>query len=202
MGYSNYKKIRTVVKKFKLDVSVINLFPEVQTVEPSSWLIETLKRSNVMVLTNEKTKSERVISPILVEIAQSYTEHISFFSGEPLNVKPEDDLSGECDFFFALHPPKPYIDAPIISLAESKDEDMEWGVAQCAAQMYGAKLYNEMEGKIIPIIFGCATDGIEWQFMKLENNVYYLDNRVFTELPSILGVWHQILKSFLAKPTI
>jgi hypothetical protein len=43
MGYSNYKKIRTVVKKFKLDVSVVNLFPEVQVVEPSSWLIETLK---------------------------------------------------------------------------------------------------------------------------------------------------------------
>lgn len=197
MGYSNYKKIKTVVKKFHLDVRVVSLFPEITKVEPSDWLKETLKRSNVMVLTNEKTKSERVISPILVEIAQSYTEYISFFSGESLNVKPEDDLSGECDFFFALHPPKPYIDAPIISLAESKDEDMEWGVAQCAAQMYGAKLYNEMEGKDIPIIFGCATDGIEWQFMKLEDNVYHLDNRVFTELTSILGIWHQILKSYL-----
>ena len=197
MGYSNFKKIKTVVKKFNLDVQIVNLFPEVEKVEPSAWLVETLRRSNVMVLTNEKTKSERVISPILVEIAQSYTAHISFFSGEPLNVRPEDDLSGECDFFFALHPPKPYIDAPIVSLAESKDEDMEWGVAQCAAQMYGAKLYNEMEGKPIPVIFGCATDGIEWQFMKLENNVYYLDNHVFTELTSILGVWHQILQSFL-----
>ena len=197
MGYSNYKKIKTVVKKFNLDVRVVSLFSEIEKVEPSSWLVETLKRSNVMVLTNEKTKSERVISPILVEIAQSYTEHISFFSGESLNIKPEDDLSGECDFFFALHPPKPYIDAPIISLAESKDEDMEWGVAQCAAQMYGAKLFNDMEGKEIPVIFGCATDGIEWQFMKLENNVYYLDNRVFTELPAILGIWHQILKFYL-----
>ena len=197
MGYSNFKKIKTVVKKFNLDVQIVNLFPEVEKVEPSAWLVETLRRSNVMVLTNEKTKSERVISPILVEIAQSYTAHISFFLGEPLNVRPEDDLSGECDFFFALHPPKPYIDAPIVSLAESKDEDMEWGVAQCAAQMYGARLYNEMEGKPIPVIFGCATDGIEWQFMKLENNVYYLDNHVFTELTSILGVWHQILQSFL-----
>ena len=197
MGYSNYKKIKTVVKKFKLDVQIANLFPEVKRVEPSDWLIETLRRSKVMVLTNEKTKSERVISPILVEIAQSYTKHISFFSGESLNVRPEDDLSGECDFFFALHPPKPYIDAPIVSLAESKDEDMEWGIAQCAAQMYGAKLYNEMEGKDIPTLFGCATDGIEWQFMKLEDNTYYLDDHVFTELPSILGVWHQILQSFL-----
>ena len=113
MGYSNFKKIKTVVKKFNLDVQIVNLFPEVEKVEPSAWLVETLRRSNVMVLTNEKTKSERVISPILVEIAQSYTAHISFFLGEPLNVRPEDDLSGECDFFFALHPPKSYFDAPI-----------------------------------------------------------------------------------------
>jgi hypothetical protein len=197
MGYSNYKKIKTVVKKFNLDVRIIELFSEIQTVEPSAWLKETLRRSKIMALTNEKSKSERVISPILVEIAESYTDTISFFSGEALNVRAEDDLSGECDFFFSLHPPKPYIDAPIISLAESKDEDMEWGVAQCAAQMYGAKLYNEMEAKDIPIIYGCATDGIEWQFLKLENNIYYIDNQIFTELPKILGIWHQILQSYL-----
>jgi hypothetical protein len=197
MEYSDYKKIKTVVKKFKLDVQIVDLFASTTPVEPSAWLVETLKRANVMALTNEKTKSERVISPILVEIAQSYTKYISFFSGESLNVRGEDDLTGECDFFFALHPPKPYMDAPIISLAESKDEDMEWGIAQCAAQMYGAKLYNEMEGKEIPVIYGCAIDGIEWQFLKLENNTYYLDNEIITELPKILGTWHEILQSYL-----
>ncbi len=197
MGYSNYRKIKTVVNKFNLEMSWVSLFSGVASVEPSAWLAETLEISKLLPLTNEKTKSERVVSPILMEVSRNYVDRISFFSGEDLNIRPEDDLSGECDFFFALHPPKLYIDAPIISLAEAKDEDMDWGIAQCAAQMYGAKLYNEMEGKPIPFIYGCATDGIEWQFMKLENDVYYVDNKVFTDLREILGVWHHIIKLYL-----
>ncbi len=198
MGYSNYRQIKNVVKKFNLDMRLMRLFAEdLEKVEPSSWLLETLNMAKGTPITNEKSKSERIVSPILLEASKHYTEQISFFSGESLNVKPEDDLSGECDFFFALHPPKLYIDAPIISLAEAKDEDMEWGIAQCAAQMLGAKFYNEMEGKPIPFIYGCATDGIEWQFMKLENDVYYVDNKVFTDLKEILGVWHHIIKLYL-----
>lgn len=197
MGYSNYRKIKSVIKKFNLDMLSIGLFANVQPVEPSDWLKETLRRTETVLLISEKAKSERVISPILTEVFESYRDRISFFSGEALNVKPEDDLAGECDFFFALHPPKLYIDAPIISLAESKNEDMQWGIAQCAAQMLGAKFYNEMEGKDIPFIYGCATDGIEWQFMKLENDVYYVDNKVFTDLKEILGVWHHVIKLYL-----
>ena len=79
----------------------------------------------------------------------------------------------------------------------AQDEDKSYGIAQCAAQMYGAKLYNEMEGKDIPFIYGCATDGIEWQFMKLENNVYQLDNKIYTDLREVLGVWHYVIKLFL-----
>ena len=198
MGYSNYRQIKSVVKKFNLDMRLIRLFDDaLAKVEPSSWLLETLEMAKGTPITNEKSKSERIVSPILLEASKNYTEQISFFSGESLNVRPEDDLAGECDFFFALHPPKLYIDAPIISLAEAKDEDMEWGIAQCAAQMLGAKFYNEMEGKPIPFIYGCATDGIEWQFMKLENDVYYVDNKVFTDLREILGAWHHIIKLYL-----
>jgi hypothetical protein len=197
MGYSNYRKIKSVIKKFNLDMMSVNLFTNVPAVEPSDWLKETLRRTETVLLTSEKAKSERVISPILTEVFENYRNRISFFSGEVLNVKPEDDLAGECDFFFSLHPPKLYIDAPIISLAESKNEDMQWGIAQCAAQMLGAKIYNETEGKKIQFIYGCATDGIEWQFMKLENDIYYVDNKVFTDLKEILGVWNHIIKLYL-----
>lgn len=197
MGYDNFKKIKTVVKKFKLDMQLVDLFASVAPVEPSAWLIETLEMAEIAPLTNEKSKSERIVSPILLEVAKQYRNKISLFSGEDINVRSEDDLSGPCDFFFSLQLPKLYVEAPIISLAESRDEDMEWGIAQCAAQMYGAKLYNDMEGKDIPIIYGCATDGIEWQFMKLENNVYFIDNKTITELPKILGTWHCVLQSYL-----
>ena len=148
-------------------------------------------------MNNEKTKAERIISPILLEIAEFYQEKITLFSGEELEVNAADDLSGACDFFFVLHPHKPYIESPIISLAESKNEDMEYGRAQCAAQLYGAKLYNEAEGKDIPVLYGCATDGVEWQFLRFEDNVFYIDNRIYTNLNEILGVWHLIIQGYL-----
>jgi hypothetical protein len=198
MGYSNFKKIKTVVRQFNLDLKVENeMFAKADPITPSAWLIETLAKSKITMLTNEKTKSERVISPILLEVAEKFNPKVSFFSGENIDVNSDENLSGPCDFFFSLQPPKPYIEAPIISLAEAKDEDMDWGIAQCAAQMYGATLFNKMEGKDIPFIYGCATDGIEWQFLKLENSVYTLDNKIYTDLKEILGVWHYIIKLFL-----
>ena len=197
MGYSNFKKIKTVSKKFNLDVTMSRLFGDVPLVEPSNWLVESLEMAEMMPLTNEKTKSERIVSPILLEIVKSYADKITLFSGENIDIRPEDDLSGACDFFFALHPPKPFIDVPIISLTEAKDEDMEYGVGQCAAQMYGAKLYNEAEGKDIPVIYGCATDGVEWQFLRLENGCFYVDKKIYTNLREILGIWHTILQFYL-----
>ena len=197
MGYSKYKKLKTVVKKFNLDAQSTSLFDSITPHEPSSWLLDTLKKSRIVPLNNEKTKAERIISPILLEIAEFYQDKITLFSGEELEVNAADDLSGACDFFFVLHPHKPYIESPIISLVESKNEDMEYGRAQCAAQLYGAKLYNEAEGKDIPILHGCATDGVEWQFLRFENNTFYIDNRIYTNLNELLGVWHFIIQSYL-----
>ncbi|TAH30488.1 MAG: hypothetical protein EAZ06_03145 [Cytophagales bacterium] len=197
MGYSNYKKIEQVTKKFGLNAQFRGLFQNFPTVEPSSWLLETLEKAKMFPLRNEKVKSERIISPILVELAQSYQENVTLFSGEDLVVDVDKDLSGECDFFFILEPYKPYLESPIISLVEVKDEDMDYGIAQCAAQLYGAKLLNEMEGKNFPILYGCATDGVEWKFLRFENNVFYIDNQVYTDLKQILGVFHYIIESYL-----
>jgi hypothetical protein len=197
MGYSIYKKIKTVVKKFNLDSKMDNLFFDIKTIEPSDWLQETLRIAQMMPLMNEKTKSERVVSPILLEVTKQYISQITFFSGENIDVDASQDLSGACDFFFSLQIPKPYMEAPIISIVESKDEDMEWGIAQCAAQLYGAKLFNEMEGKNMAVLYGCATDGLEWRFIRFENNVFFLDNKIYTDLKEILGVWHHIIQFYI-----
>lgn len=62
-------------------------------------------------LTNEKSKAERIISQVLAEIAKKYPKQLSLFSGESIDVDSSQDLAGECDFFFVLQPPKPYIEA-------------------------------------------------------------------------------------------
>ena len=197
MGYSNYKKLRQVTKTFGLDAESVDLFDTIQPIVVSDWLKTTLSKAKFVPLTNEKAKAERVISHILVEVAESFYNKVTLFSGEDLPVDSSRDLSGECDFFFVLAPRRPYLESPIISLVEAKDEDMDYGIAQCAAQLYGAKLFNEMEGKNIPILYGCATDGTEWKFLRFENDVFYIDNKVYTDLNEILGVFHHIIKSYL-----
>jgi hypothetical protein len=197
MGYSKFKKLKEVTKTFGLDAKSVALFSNIVCVEPSAWLSQTLEKAKLFPLTNEKVKSEKIVSPILSEVAEFFSENVTLFSGEELPVDSDRNLSGECDFFFILEAHKPYLESPIISLVEAKDEDMDYGIAQCAAQLYGAKLFNEMEGKNFPILYGCATDSVEWKFLRFENNMFYIDNRVYTNLQEILGVWHHIIQLYL-----
>lgn len=82
MGYSKFRKIQDVVERFNLDMRLQKLFQEIEPVNPSDWLLETLAVSELLPLTNEKSKAERVISPILTEVAKVYAGKVSFFSGE------------------------------------------------------------------------------------------------------------------------
>ena len=171
MGYSNFKKIRQVKNKFGTPFVSVGIFATAN-IAPSAWLITSLNRAYASPPTNEKSKSERLISPILLEVLEEYKDRITFFSGEEVNINAADDLAGPCDFFFALTPPSLLLEAPIISIAEAKDEDLDWGIAQCSAQLYAAHLFNQQEGKDISVLYGCATDGVEWQFLKFENNTF------------------------------
>ncbi len=199
MGYSNYKNLKQALKKLGLEQLDVTLFPVIKEVEASEWLKQSLLFADRTPLTNEKSKSERVIAPILLEVAIAFESQITLYSGEDLTVDTNQDLSGECDFFFSKHPRKSVMQAPIITFVEAKDEDFEYGQAQCIAQMYGSRMFNEQEGKPIPIIYGCAVTAGDWKFLKLENNQIFIDTRVYylVELPKILGVFHHILNSFL-----
>ncbi|MFN0203501.1 MAG: hypothetical protein ACKVTZ_18385 [Bacteroidia bacterium] len=199
MGYSNYKSLRQTLEKLALEEIDEILFPYIQIIEPSNWLQQSLALAELLPLTNEKTKSERLISPILMEVAVKFTNDFTLFSGEELLVDSGRDLSGECDFFFAKHPRKSVMQAPIVTLVEAKDENFEYGQAQCIAQMYASMLYNEQKGKPMPCIYGCAVTGDVWKFLKLEKDKVYIDvkNYYLIQLPQILGIFHQILNRFL-----
>jgi hypothetical protein len=201
MGYSNYKNFRQTLEKLELEETDENLFPLITLVQPSDWLQQALVLAERIPLTNEKSKSERIISPILTEIAVQFDKDFTMFSGEDLTVDSSRDLAGECDFFFAKHPRKSVMQAPVVTFVEAKDEDFEYGQAQCTAQMYASMLYNEQKGKPVDYIYGCAVTGDVWKFLKLEKGKITLDikNYYLVELSKILGIFHQILNSFLTK---
>jgi hypothetical protein len=199
MGYSNYKTLKQALKKLQIDEVSANLFPTIVEVQPSDWLKTTLSLANEMPLTNEKSKSERLISPILLEVSLAYKSYITLYSGEDLVVDIAQDLSGECDFFIAKHPRKDVMQAPIITLAEAKDEDMDYGKGQCLAQMYASQRFNEEEGHKQPFIYGCVVTGGDWKFMKLVEKQIIIDKETYylSDLTKVLGIFHQIIKAFL-----
>ncbi len=199
MGYSNYKSLRQTLEKLDLEESSINLFPEIMLVEPSDWLKRSLEIAALTPLTNEKSKSEKLISPILLEVALAYLDNVTLYSGEDLYVDDKRDLSGACDFFISKHPLKSVMQAPIITLVEAKDENMDYGKGQCLAQMYASKIFNEQKGKPQKFIYGCAVTGDDWKFLKLVDNQVYTDTKTYyiSDLPKILGIFHYIIKSFL-----
>ncbi len=68
------------------------------------------------------------------------------------------------------------------------------GIAQCAAQMRGAQIFNKKENSDIKCIHGCVTTGDNWRFLKLDdelfidNKIYYLDS-----VDKILGIFQSIV---------
>lgn len=199
MGYEAFKTLRQALERLDIEEFNKNLFPEVFAVEASSWLKESLQLAKMMPLTNEKSKSEKIISPILMEVSYFFRENITLYSGEDLYIDEKRDLSGACDFFLSKHPLKSVMQAPIITLAEAKDEDMDYGKGQCLAQMYAAQIFNEQKGKPQPYLYGCAVTGDDWKFMRLEGNKVYIDTKTYylSDLPKILGIFHQIVHSYI-----
>ncbi len=199
MGYSNFKTLRQALERLDIEEIDVNLFPVIKPVKASFWLKKALENAEIMPLTNEKSKSERVISPILMEVAILFRENVTLYSGEDLYIDEKRDLSGACDFFLAKHPRKEVMQAPIITLAEAKDEDMDYGRGQCLAQMYAAQVFNEQKGKPQPFIYGCAVTGGEWKFMKLSGKQLFVDNKTYylTGLSQILGIFHHIISLYL-----
>ena len=197
MGYSNYKNLRQVVDKFDLQVRNSTIIKNVEPLAPSEWLKKSLEYAYLSPLSNEKVKSERIISPILTELQAIYKDKLTLFSGEELNVQPEDDLNGACDFFFAAIPEAYLLEAPIVSLTEAKDEDMDYGIAQCAAQMIAARIFNKKKEQPTSIIWGCSTTAGEWKFLKLEGNLLSINKDSFyiNELGVLLGAFHKIFET-------
>lgn len=197
MAYSqfNYKKVRN---ELGIENILVNLFNKVKQVEPSSWLQETLLYAKSMALFSEKSRSEGIVFPILIEIKNHNHDTFSLYSGAILNADDTKGLNGECDFILSSGKQNFEIDTPLFCMIEAEDNDIEKNIPQCIAQMEGARIYNANEGKNIGIIYGCVTTGTEWQFLKLEGKTCWVDTERYyiNDLGSLLGVLQAIIDFF------
>ena len=119
------------------------------------------------------------------------------FSGENLLGDKSKGLNGECDFILSKSPKTLDLGAPIINITEAKQGDIEnlKSQSQAAAQLLGARLFNEHHGITTNTIYGACTSGFTWVFLKLENNEIVIDSDRYStsNLPQLLGVLQTII---------
>ena len=192
MPYSSFT-LESVLQAFPLEkVNVQGLFSAIEPMEPSALLTKMLER-NVPLATainTEKAKSEMIVSPVLVELREQLERRISLFSGVDFNVDSENDLTGVCDFLISLSPWQRFVEAPVITLVEAKNDSLTNGLGQCVAEMVAAQRFNAEKGNAIPRVYGVTTTGVMWQFLKLEGQTLHMDMDVHTieRCDKLLGI--------------
>ncbi|RKU14484.1 hypothetical protein C6501_08185 [Candidatus Poribacteria bacterium] len=192
MAYSNFT-LETVQKTFQLDtVRSKGFFSQIEPVMPSAYLTTGLEKKAPLAtaIGTEKVRSELIVADVIVELLEHFDYRISFFSGIEFNVDAEAGLTGVCDFLVSLSPEQFYLESPIIALVEAKNLDLKLGLGQCVAEMLAAQRFNAERGNDIPCIYGAATTGIDWQFLKLEGKSLHIDMVIYTieRCDRILGI--------------
>jgi hypothetical protein len=181
---------------------IVDLFvgQKIAPVQPSDWLLETLKRGSAFSLNTEKAKSEFIIAPILNELHQNNQKVFAVYSGFNFTVDAAKGLQGFCDFLLAKLPLNIIPDTPIIAVVEAKLNDaLSAAIPQCAAEMYATRLWNEQRNEPLQVIYGTVTTGDNWLFLRMkEGNVVEIDNRNYTlsQLDILLGAWQHIINQF------
>jgi len=196
MSYSDFT-LKDLQNKFGIKNKVCDLFPKFEPLEPSEWLKTTLYKTSQLPVRSVKSKSETIVFPILLELRDRNNNFITIYSGDNLSADDEKGLKGECDFIITKDTSTFDINYPIIQMVEAKKNDLEIGVPQCAAQMVGAKIFNEKNNVKTKFIYGCVTTGNEWLFLKLGDELLIDKRKYFLiELGELLAVFQNIIDDY------
>jgi hypothetical protein len=201
MAYSDFS-LTEVREKLSLNLVNHRLFENSLPIQPSKWLTETLNLSLDFALKSgsEKARSEFIVAPILLEMERINDCKFAIYSGKNLDADKERGLTGECDFILSKGVISYTLETPIFALVEAKKNDVESGLGQCIAQMYGAQLVNlKNHQQQIDTIYGCVTTGERWQFLKLVDQVVSIDSDRYyiNEVEKIIGCLQAILSLYL-----
>ena len=194
MAYGDFSMDR-LSAEFGVGFSGAKLFASVVPLEPSLWLTQALLMANETGFGSEKSRSERLVSPVLLELARLNQNDFAIISGANLDVEPSHGLNGECDFVLSFTRLQDVIKAPVFCISEAKKQDIEYGSVQCAAQLIGASRLNEREKKPIKTLYGCSTTGVEWRFIRFENNDFVFDETryLISDAGKLLGVLQSVI---------
>ena len=174
-----YNKFKIELLKSKLHLKVLRqswLELDLPKVEKDIFLDTLLLEADRMYLGTEKARSEFIVAPVLQTLSRQNNNKFAIFSGYEFNIDKEAELNGFCDFILSSVPQSYILESPTFFIVETKKTDIDDNaIAQCGAEMYAARIFNEREGNPRNTMYGCATSGYSWMFLKLENGTLYID---------------------------
>jgi hypothetical protein len=203
MPYSEYNQLAKLKKRLGIQHQAKPWIASVSlpNIPITDVLREELKAGLRLPLNNEKARSENLISPVLKYLWRVNEAQISYFSGYGFNVDDKLGLNGNCDYLFSARPHLLDVENPVCCLVEAKNGVVDEAYAQCAAEMCAAQRFNEAAGEPTPIVYGCATNGYEWVFLRLNGNALEIDNQsiAIQSVDRVLNVFQYIINQFVPK---
>ena len=192
MPYSQFD-IEKVQEDFGITISEsVGIFADTSEINYSEYLKDTLRFNApiALAINSEKSRSEMIITPILLELKRLYPQKVSLFSGKDFNVDVEKGLNGFCDYLISSSPEQLFITSPVIAVVEAKNENIEAGLGQCMAEMIAAQIFNQKKKNPISQILGVVTTGSSWKFMRLEASTIEVDLEEYflNQVGKILGI--------------
>jgi hypothetical protein len=200
MAYSDFKTLHQVETAFGIQHRRAALLGAIKPVQPSANLLQDIQEASEWPVRSEKSRSEMLVVPVLKELRAINNKTITVYSGEPLDIDKAKGLRGECDFIIGKEVGSLEVRQPILQIVEAKKNDFDLGIPQCAAQMIGARMFNQQSQVPTDVVFGCVTTGNDWLFLKLNSELqidttyYYLRNP-----PELLGAFQQIFDYYRAQ---
>lgn len=199
MAYSDFTAFN-ISKRFDVKFKKEELFADVKPIEPSDWLIETIKNAIDVGFDDGISCSEGLVTPVLLEFSfinnHSYTEYYRM----NFDVDEQNGLEGECDFLYSCSSVQEFITNPFFCLTNVGliEKDVEQGIIQCAAQLIAGKKLNDLQNGVHQVLYGCCTTGFEWTFVQYVDNQVVINERKYliSELPLLLGVLQRIFDIF------
>ena len=169
-----------------------DMFADIKPIDPSELLAMTLAEYLPLAIdiNSEKARSEFIIAPVLGDVRRLSNHQIALFSGKEFNVDKERGLNGFCDFILSRSKEQLYIQSPVMTVIEAKNENLIGGLGQCIAAMVAAQLFNQQTDNVSQDIYGAVTTGTNWRFLKLTEKTVWIDavEHYIQDVASILGI--------------
>lgn len=158
-----------------------------QSVQPSDFYYQTLKRLEKFDLRSNERSKELLIDLILQETIQNFD--LKIWKGASLE---SDTATGEVDYLFTED--RDYLEAPLLCIIEAKKDDFEQGLAQCLVEMHACQWNNHQIDRHIDT-FGIVSNGNTWEFYKLTTKGVAYGTLPFSigEIAIVLGLLHQVM---------